>query len=136
MHETFEHTADLGLRIAAPTLPGLLAEAARGLFSIIVDNAQDVRPSETVDIEVAGTDPDYLLFDWLGELLYLFDTRRLLLSEFDVQVSPGGIRATARGERFDPLRHRLLHEVKAVTYHGLFARRVAGGWEAEVIVDI
>ena len=36
MYETFEHTADLGLRIRAADLPSLFADAGRGLFSIIV----------------------------------------------------------------------------------------------------
>ena len=34
------------------------------------------------------------------------------------------------------VRHRLLHEVKAITYHGLRVEPAAGGWLAEVIVDI
>jgi hypothetical protein len=34
MHEVFEHTADLGLRIAAPSLDLLLAEAGVGLFAL------------------------------------------------------------------------------------------------------
>ena len=36
----------------------------------------------------------------------------------------------------DPKRHRLLHEIKAITYHGLKVERTARGWQAEVIVDI
>ena len=35
-------------------------------------------------------------------------------------------------ERFD----RPLHEVKAITYHGLFVKPRDAGWLAEVIVDI
>src|SRR3954469_5456448 len=35
MHETFDHTADLGLRIRAGDLDTLFAEAAEALFSVI-----------------------------------------------------------------------------------------------------
>ncbi|MCI0371745.1 MAG: archease, partial [candidate division NC10 bacterium] len=117
--EHFEHTADLGLRVRAPDLPTLLAEAGRGLFAMLVDNLDDVRPTDRVEIEVAGSDPEYLLFDWLAELLAIFDTRRLLLSRFEVRVDPSGARATAWGEPIDPRRHHMAHEVKAITYHGL-----------------
>ncbi|MBI3837548.1 MAG: archease [Planctomycetia bacterium] len=136
MYETFEHTADLGLRVRAADLPNLFVDAARGLFSIIVANLDAVRPLETVSINVEGETSELLLFDWLGELLYTYDTRRLLLSEFDVQLGPTGLTATARGEPIDPGRHTLDHEVKAITYHGLKLQRENDGWLAEVIVDI
>jgi len=136
MFHVFEHTADLGLHVEAPTLDGLLAEAARGLFSLVVANPEDVRPVVAKTFEVPGTEPDLLLFDWLTELLYTFDTERILFSQFDVKLTPAGLAATCRGEVADAARHRLEHEIKAITYHNLFARQTAQGWEAEVIVDI
>lgn len=136
MYETFEHTADLGLRVEAPDLSGLLAESGRGLCSILVDNIEDVRPEREIDVEVEGTDREYLLFDWLSELLYLYETERLLLSDFEIELAETGLKAKARGEPADPDRHRLSHEVKAITYHGLRIEQTAGGWTAEVIVDI
>ena len=33
-------------------------------------------------------------------------------------------------------RHRMEHEVKAITYHGLRLENTPAGWFAEVIVDI
>ena len=134
--EHFEHTADLGLRIQAPDLPTLLAEAGLGLFAMLVDDLDDVQPSEAVEVDVAGSDPEYLLFDWLDELLAIFDRRRLLLCRFDVRVDGRGAKATAWGEPIDPERHHLAHEVKAITYHGLCVERSSAGWRAEVIVDI
>lgn len=135
-YETFEHTADLGLRVRAADLDTLFAEAARGLFSIIVANLDQVRPVESVDFKIVGDAPELLLFDWLSELIYTFETRRLLLSQFDVRVGQGGLTATARGEPIDRGRHDLDHEVKAITYHGLKLEREDQGWLAEVIVDI
>jgi SHS2 domain-containing protein len=85
---------------------------------------------------VAGTDPELLLFDWLTELLYVFESRKLLLAEFEVSVDSRGLSATCRGEPVDPARHELDHEVKAITYHGLRIEQTAEGWLAEVIVDI
>jgi len=135
-YETFEHTADLGLRVRAADLDALFADAARGLFSIIIANLASVRPAESVQIEIAGDAPELLLFDWLNELLYLYEVRRLLLGRFEVSVGETGLKATAYGEPIDPTRHVLDHEVKAITYHGLKVERQDGGWLAEVIVDI
>ncbi len=138
MHEIFEHTADIGLRIRAATLDELFHDAAVGLFALIVTNLNAVQPSEEVTFSLIGREGeyDYLLFDWLNELLYSFDARQLLLSKFDVQVKSDGLRATAWGEPLDTLQHRLEHEVKAITYHGLKVIRDGAAWLAEVIIDI
>lgn len=136
MYEVFEHTADLGLRVRAADLDELFADAGRGLFATIVGDLRQLAPRERQQFELAGAEVDYLFFDWLNELLYVFESRRLLLVEFDVQVSQAGLRASAAGEPWDPARHRLEHEVKAITYHGLRVEQQADGWLAEVILDI
>ncbi len=136
MYETFEHTADLGLRVRAPDLDTLFAEAAACLFSVVVEDLGTVRPLQRIDVTIDGTDREYLLFDWLRELLYRFDLRHLLPSRFEVRVGESGLEGTAWGEPFDPARHALAHEVKAITYHALKVERTADGWLAEVIVDI
>jgi SHS2 domain-containing protein len=138
--EIVEHTADLGLRVRAGDLDALLAEAARGLFQVIVGDLVQVRDRERLEFEIAGTDPAYLLFDWLNELLYAFESRRMLFARFEVRTGPTGLHGAAHGERYDAARHTLAHEVKAITYHCLDVRPPArggrAGWEATVIVDI
>jgi SHS2 domain-containing protein len=136
MYEVFEHTADLGLRIRAKDLNTLFADAARALFAVIVENLDDVRTTCEWAMTIGGSDPEYLLFDWLNELLFKFDKEHLLFSDFTVTVTSTGLSATARGEPLDTTRHHLDHEVKAITYHGLVVRQAAEGWLAEVIVDI
>jgi SHS2 domain-containing protein len=135
-YETFEHTADLGLRVRADDLGALFSDAAIGLFSMIVVDLGAVRPTQSVTIALQGPPSELLLFDWLNELLYIYEVRRLLLCDFDVRVNADGLDATARGEPIDPARHVLDHEVKAITYHGLKLERQENGWLAEVIVDI
>jgi SHS2 domain-containing protein len=136
MYETFDHTADLGLRIRAPDLDTLFAEAGTALFAVIVENLDAVEPRQQQRIELAGEDREYLLIDWLKELLYSFDSQHLLYSRFEVHVSSTGLTAEVWGEPLDLTRHRLLHEVKAITYHGLTVEPSDQGWLAEVIVDI
>jgi SHS2 domain-containing protein len=136
MYEFFEHTADLGLRVHAGDPDTLFAEAARALFAAIVDNLDAVQPLQRVEVRLAGTDREYLLFDWLRELLYRFDAEHLVFGRFEVQVTADGLTGTAWGEPLDRARHELAHEVKAITYHGLRVEQTADGWLAEVIVDI
>jgi SHS2 domain-containing protein len=136
MHELFEHTADLGLRASAPSLDALFAEMAACLVSAMVEDPTSVRPAQEVRIELAGENREFLLFDWLKELLLRFETDRVLFTAFDVRVTDSGLTATVRGEEYDQARHVLAHEVKAITYHELKVEKTADGWLAEVIVDI
>jgi SHS2 domain-containing protein len=136
MFEVFDHTADLGLRIHAPGLNALFAEGGRALLSVIVSNPDTIEPRDSLKVQVSGSDLEYLFFDWLNELLFLFESKRFLAREFAAEMDHTGLSATVRGEQFEPERHVLAHEVKAVTYHGLVVERTSDGWRAEVILDI
>jgi SHS2 domain-containing protein len=136
MYEVFEHTADLGLRITAASLDELCAEAGRGLFAIIAGDLAQIRATTVERFDVAGTDPTWLLYDWIGELHAAFELRRMLFCSFQVSLDRSGLHAIARGERYDPAMHTLAHEVKAITQHALDVRRSPSGWQATIIVDI
>src|SRR5262245_50318199 len=101
MYEFFEHTADLGLRMAAPDLDTLFGDAAHALFAAIVEDLTTIEPREQVELELEGDEYEYLLFDWLRELLYRFDTDHLLFGRFEVHVGSNRLKATARGEPLD-----------------------------------
>ena len=135
-YETFEHTADLGLRVQAADLNTLFATAAAGLCSMLVEHPECVEQRESRRFEIASDDPTYLYFDWLNELLYVFESEGLLLPAAQVQVEGNRLTAEASGEKLDPDRHGLGHEVKAVTYHALKLEQLKTNWQAEVIVDI
>ena len=134
--EIFEHTADIGLRMTADTLPELFVEAGRGLMGLMVDNALEAKPLVEIPLVITGYNHEELLADWLSEVLYLFEVRHLVLSDFAVKVTAEGIQAVVKGEMLDRQRHRVAHEVKAVTYHRLRVEHVGGQWVAEVILDI
>lgn len=136
MYETFDHTADVGLRIRAATIDELFVDAARGLYSLLVANLNDIQPVEVRELSLASEAYDFLLFDWLAELLFAFEADRFVGCRFDVRVTSEGLTASITGESIDERRHRLEHEVKAITYHELRCEPTPDGWLAEVIVDI
>jgi SHS2 domain-containing protein len=136
--ETFEHTADLGLRVFATDLPDLFQTAAEALFDVIVANRGDVEVVETESVSLVAEATEDLLVEWLNELIFRSETQHRLYTRFDVMIHDNGrrIAATIGGEPIDRGRHVLDHEIKAATRHELCVRQVDGGWVAEVIVDI
>ena len=136
MVELFEHTADLGIRAAAPDLPGLFAQVSRGLTMATVEDESAVEPRDASPFTIAGADRDYLLFDLLREQLRRYEMEGVLTARTEVTFTASGLEVVYRGELVDASRHVLSHEVKAITYHGLRVVETPGGFEAEVIVDI
>lgn len=136
--ETFDHTADLGLRVIAGNQSDLFESAAMGLFDVIVANRADVEVREEVQITLAADSIEDLMLAWLNELIFHSETRHSLYSRFSVELDPQGCSLHARvgGEPIDVTRHVLDHEVKAATRHGLLVKPIDGGWMAEVILDI
>ncbi len=136
--ETFEHTADLGLRVVGEDLSDLFQTAAIGLFDVIIANREAVRAQETEQVELTADCPEDLLLQWLNELIFRCETRHRLYGGFAVAIDDSGRRleATISGEPIDRTRHLLDHEVKAATRHGLFVEHRDNGWVAELILDI
>jgi SHS2 domain-containing protein len=137
MYEQFEHTADLGLRVQSPDLNTLFADAGRALTAAIVEDVDSIEPRRSVTLVISGEDIDFLLLDWLNALLMKFEVERLLFRQFQVEVNGSVLTGNLAGEPFDAYRHRLSHEVKAITYQGLNVEQTPeGDWLAEVVVDI
>jgi SHS2 domain-containing protein len=135
---TFDHTADVGLRITGADLDDLFRTAAEGVFDYIVTNRDAVRAETSDAISLRGETPADLLVSWLNDLIFRCETRHRLYSRFDARVAPDGLSldATIGGEPIDRDRHILDHEVKAVTHHGLTLHKEGEIWVAELILDI
>jgi SHS2 domain-containing protein len=136
--ETFDHTADVGLRVRGADLDDLFRTAAEGLFDYVVANRAEVRTDDVEKVSLREDAPADLLAAWLSELIFRSETHHRVFRDFDVRVEDAGTRldATIYGEAIDRDRHVLDHEVKAVTRHGLSLRREGEGWVAEMILDI
>lgn len=138
-----EHTADVGFEAFGRTREEAFANAARALEDLIVP-LESVRPREEAAISAEGPDDASLLVNWLNELLYRFDVEGRLFSEFEVRLAENSaagrlaLTARARGEVFDPSRHEVKVQVKAITYHQILFEetRQPAGWHARVYVDI
>ena len=135
-YETFDHTADLGIRVFGRTCEEVFARAAYALFDLLTD-LKKVRQKTSLAISTQGADREELLVHWLGELLFLCESQGYLFKKFSIaHLDQTSLQAVAHGEIFDPSRHRFKTEIKAVTYHQVEVKRNDGSWEGKVIFDI
>jgi SHS2 domain-containing protein len=137
--ETFEHTADVGIRLRAASFEALCEVGARALYASLLasPDACDEAVTQKEQFLIEGDQDDELLFDWLSELVYRFEVEKRLYRDISLSRSEQGLAVTAQSEPFDAGKHGHGREVKAITYHGLLVERQAdGSWLGEVIVDI
>ena len=135
----FDHTGDIGVRLAAPSLDALFADAALAFTETMLDPAR-AEATSPYRVDIASATLDSLLVDWLDELLYLFEVRNLLVARTDVRVretaSGWSLEGLIGADTFDARRHPIKVLVKGVTYHQLEIRRTPEGWQTTVIFDI
>jgi SHS2 domain-containing protein len=135
-YELFDHTADMGVRVHAPTMEKLIMPAVNGLYATIGELA-GVGFAANLHFEESGEDRAILFRDLLSRVLLLFERDHRRVTELEEAVfSDCRLMVEAATAPIDFERSVFHREVKAVTYHELDIREVAGGYEATFIVDI
>ena len=132
--------ADAAFEAWGATLEELFVAAADATTSTMAGNLEAIEDRQRRPIRLEEQRADLLLFRFLEELIFLKDAEGLLLRvpAVSIRARDGALvlKAEARGEPLDPLRHRLQADVKAVTLHRLRVEKTARGWEASVVLDI
>jgi SHS2 domain-containing protein len=134
--EYFEVTADVGIRAWGPTRAEAFAQAAVGVFGLLVTLA-DVAPRETREARAQADSPEALLVSWLNECLYVHEIEGFVACRVEMTVVDDTLaHGVLHGEELDPARHRTGTIVKAATAHHVKVERIASGHEVNVIVDV
>ena len=136
-YEIIEHTADVGLKVNGTTLKELFENAASGMFYIVAHKKSSANEHKKIQIKKEVEDFEELLVDWLSELLYIFDSQKILFSNFKIlELNNSGVIGEAFGEKIDPSKNTLQTEIKAVTFHDLKIEEDENGFSCKIIFDV
>ena len=132
--------ADAAFEAWGDTVEELFVAAADATMNVMIEDLDTIRQEQEVTFDVENSDLDLLLFDFLNELVFYKDARRLLLRIESITISSlpemFSLHAVARGEETDFERHSPSADVKAVTLHRLKVEETAEGWRGTVVLDI
>lgn len=128
-------TADIAFEVENENLNQLFIEAAQALFEVMAD-LSTIEPKVEKVVELSAGSTDKLLFNWLSELVFLKDRDYFLFSKFKVEINQNELKARIKGENINPQKHKLIVDVKAVTYHSFYLKQENGLWKAQVVLDI
>ena len=134
--EHFETEADVGVHAWAATRGAAFAEAALGVFALIV-GPEEVQEREHREVRAQADSPERLLVAWINECLYVHEIEGFVVHEVEMTVCTDTLaHGYLHGEPLDPARHRIGSVVKGATYHQTALTERDGLHEARLIVDV
>ena len=129
------HTADIAFEVYGSNINELIENATLAFYDAFVDLSKlECRIEKKLEVEAESI--DYLLFNWLNELLYLFETEFFAGKDVKVEVTEeNGFKAKGiiKGDKVYP--EIVKTEPKAITFHK-FKVEKKDRWIAFVIIDI
>jgi SHS2 domain-containing protein len=135
-YRILDHTADLAIEVQGANPKNLFENAGAALMHLLIGGTS-TEPPTSVEIFVTGQDLTDLLVRWLGEILYQFaGEERVVTTIFIRKMTSEGLEATLETVPFAPRSHRVLTDMKAVTYHQAQVVEKDGRWLARVIFDV
>jgi SHS2 domain-containing protein len=135
-YKLINHTADFGIHVFGTDSVELFANAAFATFDMLTE-IDSLKSLKTTNLRVTGDDWSDLMVNWLRELLYFWNGKELLVKKVQIlALSEKELSANVELDPFDPDRHEIKIEIKAVTYHQIQVSEGPKGWEAKIIFDI
>jgi SHS2 domain-containing protein len=132
--EEISHTADIKIRVRAPSLEALFSETLNAMMQIIFGMDRGGYIHKEIRIESSGNES--LLTDFLSEVLFISEVENLVFSDADIKINGLNLSAELTGEQFDPLRHSGGSEVKGISYSGLEITNDTNGYMLDIIFDV
>lgn len=140
-YEFLDHTADEKFVVTADSLEDGFSTSVTAFFEILLGPAVFVDNKVTKEISLTAKKLRSLLYDFLNELVFYFDSEDLLLqivNDIAIIENDDGtwtINASLSGDfQYD---YALRTEIKNMTYSDMeLTQDVSGVWKLVVVVDI
>jgi SHS2 domain-containing protein len=140
-YEFIPHTADIQFKASGETLEDLFSNCALAFSKSMTDDLIDEK--KEVNIEVVGHDNENLLYNFLEELIVLFDSKYFILSKIkNIKIKNHKLKAKIIGD--SSIKYNFHTDVKAITYSEMKIERhknsqqIDGNesWETIVTLDV
>jgi SHS2 domain-containing protein len=137
-YKILPHTADGKFQAFGQTLEEAFSNAALATASLMWDWSK-IERSSSFRVKVQGRDLEQLLLKFLGEIIYLLETRAFLLGTVEeVRLHEGAnenrLEALFWGDKMSD-KYEIYGDVKAVTYNEMKIER-NGQVTVQVVVDM
>ena len=118
-YKVLDHATDAFIEVTASSLTEAFKVAGDSVVDTILDNSK-IEEKEERNIVVMGKDLNYLLYNWLEDLIYLIITEGFAIKKLDITLEKYEeytISAQIFGEDIDIKKHGFKVEIKSPTFH-------------------
>ena len=118
-YKVLDHATDAFIEVTASSLTEAFKVAGDSVVDTILDNSK-IEEKEERNIVVMGKDLNYLLYNWLEDLIYLIITEGFAIKKLDIILEKNEeytISAQIFGEDIDIKKQGFKVEIKSPTFH-------------------
>jgi len=138
-HKFLDHTADIKVEAWGETLEEAFEAAGTAFYDVMLD-VEKVDKRIEKRIKVTGFDIMSLLFNWIDQLILIFELDNLVFRDFKVDIRINGedyrLEALGFGEEYKKEKHGYKVHVKAMTYHEMEIIKEGDRVVIRYVVDI
>jgi len=136
-YKYLEHATDAFIEVNASNLEEAFTLAAKSVIETILD-IDTIEAKKERQITVTGKDLNYLLYNWLEELIILTITEGFASKTIKLKIEKNTeyrVLATLSGEEIDCKKHHFKVEIKSPTFH-LMEIKQDGGVLMRYLLDL
>ncbi len=132
--EFLEHTGDLKFRAYGKSLSELVENCTLAISSVF-SKGKKIGKTKTKTIDVKyNKDHELMLYNYIEELICLFDSEGFVVSKAKVTTDGIGLTATIYGDNSS--NYKDLDSIKSPTYSEMYVKQKGKTWECQVVLDV
>lgn len=145
-YEFLEHTADVKFMAHGKTIEEAFKNSAEAVREVITKNKIEKKIRK--GLGVMADDTEGLLYNFLEEIIFLFDSENFIISEVEnLEIKKDGsgfsLKCDFFGDRSDAVetkskerKYEFQEHVKAVTYNQMKIEKTKSGYNITVVLDV
>lgn len=132
--EFLKHTGDLKFKAYGKSLSELVENCTLAISSVF-SKGKKISSSKTRTIGMEyNKDYELMLYNYIEELICLFDAEGFVVSKAKVTTDGVGLSATLYGD--DSKKYKDLDAIKSPTYSEMYVKQKGNAWECQVVLDV
>ncbi|MBS3080000.1 archease [Candidatus Pacearchaeota archaeon] len=131
--EFLEHTGEIKFQAFGKTLNEAFENSILAISSFL-SKEQKIKNKIIKKISVNGTDIKSLLYNFLDEMIYLFDAELFIPKNAEVTINGNKLTAIIFGDK--TLNYEGLDYIKSVTYSDMIIEKNEKGYIIQVVLDV
>ena len=131
-----KHTADVKFQAFGRNLKEVFVNSSLAMLKTMSD--EEIKEKIKKKIKIKGKDNESLLYNFLEEILFLFDSKNIIIGKVkNLKIKKNELTAELLGDYAK--NYEIKGYIKAVTYNEMFVKKQTkekDKWTAQVVLDI